>query len=210
MWHQLFSYVQENYISILFQIGSHLRISFFAIFVASAIGVPLGYVASKTEKLEKVVVAPFHILRVVPSLAILVILIPIVGTGAVPAIIALTVLALPPVIINTIVGFREVPQFMLECGKGIGMDDRTLFWKVRLPLAMSMIFAGIRTGLVEAVASATLAAKIGAGGLGEIIFTGLGLFRMDLLLLGGVLVAVLSFLCGFTFDRIGKRFRYIE
>ena len=141
----------------------------------------------------------------IPSLAILVLLIPIAGTGALPAVIALTILAVPPVLLNTIVGFRDVPPFMTESAAGIGMTDREILWKVRIPLALPMIFAGIRTALVEVIASAALAARIGAGGLGEVIFTGLGLNRMDLLLLGGTLVAALSLLCGGLFDALTRR-----
>ena len=108
-------------------------------------------------------------------------------------------------LLNTIVGFRDVPPFMTESAAGIGMTDREILWKVRIPLALPMIFAGIRTALVEVIASAALAARIGAGGLGEVIFTGLGLNRMDLLLLGGTLVAALSLLCGGLFDALTRR-----
>jgi osmoprotectant transport system permease protein len=154
--------------------------------------------------------APFQVLRVVPSLAILVLLIPVMGVGMAPAVTALTILAIPPILINTTVGFREVPEFMVECAAGIGMDDRSILWKVRVPMALPMTLSGIRTGLVEAVASATLAAKIGAGGLGEIIFTGLGLNRTDLLVLGGTLVALLSLGSGLIFDWISRRFSYFK
>ncbi len=206
MWQQMISYIQQNWGNILNQVADHLLISLLSIGVASLLGVPLGYLASKSEKAERFISAPFQVLRVVPSLAILVLLIPIMGVGMAPAVTALTILAIPPVIINTIVGFREVPEFLLECAQGIGMDEKSILWKVRVPMALPMILSGIRTGLVEAVASTTLAAKIGAGGLGEIIFTGLGLNRMDMLVLGGLLVAALSLLSGAVFDRIGKLF----
>ena len=98
---------------------------------------------------------------------------------------------------------------MTECGRGIGLSERQVLWKVRVPLALPMIFAGIRTALIEVIASATLAAKIGAGGLGEIIFTGLGLNRADLLIIGGALVAALSLGSGFLFDLVtGHVLRY--
>ena len=123
--------------------------------------------------------------------------------------VLLTILAFPPVILNTIAGFRQVPDYMIECAEGIGMTKREQLWKVRVPLALPMIFAGVRTGLVEVIASATLAAKIGAGGLGEIIFTGLGLNRSDLLILGGASVAILSLGCGALFDLVAARvFQY--
>ena len=148
-------------------------------------------------------------LRVVPSLAVLILLIPVMGTGIPPAVTALTILAIPPVLLNTVVGFRSIPDFMIESARGIGMTERELFRRVKVPAALPMILAGLRTALVEVVASTTLAAKIGAGGLGEIIFTGLGLYRMDLLVLGGGLVAILSLVSGGVFDILTRRlFRY--
>ncbi len=202
-------YILENHQDILEQLFTHLEISLLAVGVAVLIGVPLGYLASKSSLAEKILSAPFHILRVIPSLALLVLLIPVMGTGIAPAVTALAVLAIPPIMLNTIVGFLEVPAFMIESGAGIGMTERELLKYVRIPLALPMILSGIRTGMVEAVASATLAAKIGAGGLGEIIFTGLGLYRTDLLIIGGTAVALLSLLCGIAFDFLtGRLLKY--
>lgn len=208
MWTQMLEYIQGNGTDILIQLRDHLIISFLAVAIAALIGIPIGYFASKSEKSEHILTAPFQVLRVVPSLALLVLMIPIIGVGAVPAVIALAILAIPPILINTTVGFRQVPEFLLECSKGLGMTDKEQLWKIRVPLAMPMILSGIRTGLVEAIASATLAAKIGAGGLGEIIFTGLGLYRMDLLVLGGGLVALLSLGFGILFDLFSKKVSY--
>ena len=205
MWEKMIAYIMTHGDALLVQIGTHLWISLAALAAAILIGAPCGYLAADLPGIEKWISAPFHVLRVIPSLAILVLLIPIAGTGALPAVIALTILAVPPVLLNTIVGFRDVPPFMTESAAGIGMTDREILWKVRIPLALPMIFAGIRTALVEVIASAALAARIGAGGLGEVIFTGLGLNRMDLLLLGGILVAALSLLCGGLFDALTRR-----
>ena len=200
MWNDMIAYLQDNWPQILVQLRDHLAISLIALLVACVIGIPLGYFASKSEKSERLVTAPFQMLRVVPSLAVLVLLIPVMGTGALPATVALTILAVPPILLNTIAGFRQVPDFMTECGRGIGLTEQQVLWKVRVPLALPLIFAGMRTALVEVIASATLAAKIGAGGLGEIVFTGLGLNRADLLVIGGALIALLSLGCGFLFD----------
>ena len=209
MWNDLVTYLQNNAFDILVQVRDHLTVSLIALLIACAIGVPIGYFASESAKGERIMTIPFEVLRVVPSLAILVLLIPVLGTGTVPAAVALTILAVPPVLLNTIAGFRQVPDFMTECGRGIGLSERQVLWKVRVPLALPMIFAGIRTALIEVIASATLAAKIGAGGLGEIIFTGLGLNRADLLIIGGALVAALSLGSGFLFDLVtGYVLRY--
>ncbi len=212
MWEKMFTYIVTHGDSLLVQTATHLWISLAALTAAILVGVPCGYLAADLPGCEKGISAPFQVLRVIPSLAILVLLIPVAGTGALPAVIALTILAVPPVLLNTIVGFRDVPSFMTESAAGMGMTDREILWNVRIPLALPLIFAGIRTALVEVIASAALAARIGAGGLGEVIFTGLGLNRMDLLLLGGVLVAALSLLCGGLFDALTRhvlRYKYL-
>ena len=198
-------YISTHTMQLLGQIATHTGISLFALLVAAVIGIPCGYLASRSEKAELIVSAPFEMLRVVPSLAFLILLIPVRGTGLAPTIVALTVLAVPPILLNTIVGFRTVPDFMIESAMGIGMTDKEILHKVRIPAAMPMILAGVRTALVEVFASTTLAAKIGAGGLGEIIFTGLGLNRTDLLVLGGVLTAVLSLVAGGMFDALSRK-----
>lgn len=197
-------YIATHTGEILIQVRDHMLISLYALLIAVLIGVVAGYFASRSTSAEHMLNVPFSVLRVVPSLAILVLLIPVMGAGVRSAVTALTILAVPPVFLNTIVGFREVPDFIKESARGIGMTGRESLWKVEVPLAMPMILAGIRTALTEVIASATLAAKIGGGGLGEIIFTGLGLNRSDLLWIGGILVAVLSLGSGILFD-IGSR-----
>ena len=201
----MLEYMQTHSAQILEQFRSHLLISLYSLLIAVLIGVLCGYFASQSERAERWINLPFSIMRVIPSLAILVLLIPLMGTGVKIAVAALTILAIPPILLNTVVGFREVPDFMLESASGIGMNEREILWKVKVPLAMPMVLAGIRTAMVEVIASATLAAKIGGGGLGEIIFTGLGLNRSDLLLVGGLFVALLSLGCGFLFDLLTNR-----
>ncbi len=205
MLSQMMEYISTHGTEILIQIRDHLLISLLALAAASLIGVLCGYFASRSEKSERFISLPFSVLRVIPSLAILVLLIPVMGTGVRIAAIALCILAVPPILLNTIVGFREVPDFMLESADGIGMSERQSLWKVQVPLALPMILAGVRTAMTEVIASATLAAKIGGGGLGEIIFTGLGLNRTDLLLIGGILVALLSLGSGLLFDICSKK-----
>lgn len=205
MLKQMMEYIQTHTIEILIQVRDHVLISFYALLAAAVIGILCGYFASRSRRSERWISLPFSVLRVIPSLAILVLLIPIMGTGVKSAVTALTILAVPPILLNTIVGFREVPDFMLESADGIGMSERQSLWKVQVPLALPLILAGVRTAMVEVIASATLAAKIGGGGLGEIIFTGLGLNRSDLLLIGGILVALLSLGSGLLFDKCSKK-----
>lgn len=188
----------------------HLNVSILSLAAAILIAVPLGVACSRSPLLEKVSVGISGILRIIPSLAVLVVCVPILGTGVLPAVVALTVLAIPPILINTALGFRSVPADVLEAARGMGMDERLVFLKIKMPLAFPVSFAGIRTAASEVVASATLAAYIGAGGLGQIIFTGLGLMRTDLLVIGGASVAALSLLVGMLLSAIDRRMRPYE
>ncbi len=204
MLQKIIGYAAAHWEDILALTKDHLIVSAAALFAAVLVGIPGGYLASRSGAAEKAVVTFFSALRAVPSLAVLAFLIPFAGTGTVPAVIALTILAVPPVLLNTAAGFRGVPPFLLECAEGIGMDHRAVLLHVRIPQALPLILAGARSALCEVLASATLAARIGASGLGELIFTGLGLYRMDLLVIGGVLVASLSLASGALFDLFAR------
>ncbi len=202
-----FSTHSADYIQMVLE---HLNVSILSLAAAILIAMPLGIACSRSPLLEKVSVGVSGILRIIPSLAVLVVCVPILGTGVLPAVVALTVLAIPPILINTALGFRSVPDDVLEAARGMGMDERSVFFKIKVPLAFPVSFAGVRTAASEVVASATLAAYIGAGGLGQIIFTGLGLMRTDLLVIGGASVAALSLLVGMLLSAIDRRMRPYE
>lgn len=193
----------------LSSVWEHIGISAMAFAAALAVAVPGGCLCVRYKTLKRTLLPVFQTLRIVPSLAVLLLLLPIMGTGVRPAVTALVLLAIPPILMNTIAGLEGVPGFMLETAAGLGMTGRQVWRRVRFPLAMPMVLTGAKIAVVEIIASATLAAKIGAGGLGEIIFTGLGLYRTDLLLIGGVSVALLSLAGGLAFVVVGKiLFRY--
>lgn len=206
-------YFNNNFDTYMIAVKDHVLISLVSLIAAIIIGIPCGYVSVINKKIGSSLSSIFQVLRVVPSLAVLILLIPIMGTGTKPAIIALVLLAVPPILMNTVAGLKGVPDFMLETAFGMGMTTKQVLWKVKFPLAMPLILTGIKTAAIEIVASATLASKIGAGGLGDIIFTGLGLDRMDLLLIGGISVAVLSIAVGLFLDltdRVLLRYKYIR
>lgn len=191
-------------------VAQHLGISALSLALAVLIAIPTGILSTRFRWLERVSVSLWNTLRIIPSLAVLFLLVPFLGTGVRPAVIALVLLAIPPILVNTILAFQNLPRDVLEAATGMGMSARRLFWTVKVPLAFPTVFAGVRTAAVEIVASATLAAYIGAGGLGEIIFTGLGLMRSDLLWIGGLSVAVLSLLVSGGLDLIDKQVRRYE
>lgn len=213
IWLQIIDYFTNNMNAYLISVKEHIGISLLALMAAIIIGIPCGYACVKYKKYEKLIISIFQVLRIIPSLAVLILLIPIMGTGIKPAMTALVLLAVPPILMNTVAGLEEVPDFMLETACGVGMTDRQVLWNVKFPLAMPLILTGIKTATIEIIASATLASKIGAGGLGDIIFTGLGLYRIDLLLVGGISVAVLSIAAGLFLDLIDRlllQYKYIR
>lgn len=213
MYSQMITYFQDNSDSYLSAIWEHISISVVALLLALFLGILTGFLSVRYKRSQKFIFSLFQVLRIIPSLAVLLLLIPIMGTGTRPAITALVILAVPPILMNTVAGLEEVPSFMLETAAGCGMTEGQIWRKIRFPLAMPMISTGIKTAFIEIIASATLAAKIGAGGLGEIIFTGLGLNRFDLLFIGGITVAILSVSAGLIielFDRIVLRYKYIK
>jgi osmoprotectant transport system permease protein len=195
------------------KILAHLQISVLAVAIAVLIAVPLGIACSRRQRVQWLFTELFSLLRIIPSLAILFICIPFLGTGVLPATVALTILAVPPILINTILSFQTIPEAILETATGMGMGKPERFFAVEFPLAVPLILTGIRTATIEVIASATLAAYIGGGGLGEVIFTGLGLYRMDLLIIGGAAVALLSLLADLAFYLIHQcvtRYQRIE
>ncbi|KHD36219.1 glycine/betaine ABC transporter permease [Clostridium acetobutylicum] len=210
---QIIDYFNKNMGTYLASVRGHIKISLLALMVSIVIGVPLGYACVKYRRYEKAILIIFQSLRIVPSLAILILLIPIMGIGLRPAMTALVLLAIPPILMNTALGLEETPAFILETAYGMGMTEKQVLLKVKFPLAMPMILTGIKTAMIEIVASATLSSKIGAGGLGDIIFTGLALNRTDLILIGGISVAVLSILAGVLLnfiDRALLKYKYIR
>lgn len=201
----LSAYFQENAGRFWGMLLAHVRISLLALVVALLIGIPAGWLCVRHPRSQRYVTGLFSVLRVIPSLAILLLMVPILGTGAAPAVVALVLLAVPPVLMNTVAGLEGVPPFLLETAEAVGMTPGQVWTRVRFPLAMPMILTGVRTAAVEIVASATLASKIGAGGLGDLIFAGIGLFKTELLLIGGVSVALLSLATGLLFQLVERQ-----
>ncbi|MDC6327834.1 ABC transporter permease/substrate-binding protein [Staphylococcus auricularis] len=170
----------------------HIQLSFIALIIAVLIGVPLGILLTKTKKLSEIVMNIAAVLQTIPSLALLGLMIPLFGIGKVPAVIALVVYALLPILRNTYTGISEVNPSLVEAARGIGMKPGRRLTKVELPIAMPVIMAGIRTAMVLIVGTATLAALIGAGGLGDLILLGIDRNDTSLIVLGAIPAALLA------------------
>jgi osmoprotectant transport system permease protein len=202
---KILGYFSRHSADYLIAVGEHLQISFISVAFACLAGIPLGILCSRRRRVRFWITGIFATLRVIPSLAVLLLCIPLMGTGIKPAVTALTFLAMPPILINTALAFGSIPGPVLETAFGMGMSRRRTFFFIKVPLSLPLVLAGFKTAVVEVIASATLAAYIGAGGLGTIIFTGLGLLRSEFLLIGGISVAFMSILADFLLSRLERR-----
>jgi len=172
--------------------NQHLVLSATALIAALAVALPLALAISRSERAANAAIAGVNVLRTIPSLALLVIMLPFLGTGFLPAVVALTLYGLPAILINTYTGLRGVDRDIVEAARGLGMTDAGIIRRIEVPLALPVIFAGIRTAAVQIVSAATLAAFIGGGGLGELITAGMGVLDMPQLMVGGLAVALLA------------------
>ncbi|REC50382.1 ABC transporter permease/substrate-binding protein [Chryseobacterium pennipullorum] len=185
-------FVSEQHEKLLTQVVQHLGLTFLSLFLAIIVGLPLGILIARKRKLSGSVLGIAGILQTIPSIALLGFMIPAFGIGATPAIVALLIYALLPIIRNTYTGITEVDPTVIEAAKAMGMNRWQLLFKVQIPLAMPVIIAGIRTAAVINVGVATLASFVAAGGLGEFIFGGISLNNTNMILAGAIPAALLA------------------
>src|SRR5215470_17237258 len=186
----------------------HLEIVGIAILIAAGIGLPLGILMTRSPRMSRLILALANIVQTVPSLALFGFLIPlpfIGGSGTRTAIVALVLYSLLPIIQNTFTGISGVDPAIREAGRGMGMTDSQLLWKVEIPLALGVIFAGIRVATVIGVGVATIAAAVGAGGLGMYIFRGVSMVDSRVILAGAIPAAALALIADFGLGSIEKR-----
>lgn len=184
----------------------HIQISLLSLFFAVLISIPVGIYLTNKERIAETVIGASAVLQTIPSLALLGLLIPLFGIGKVPAIIALVAYALLPILRNTYTGIKEVDPSLKEAATAMGMNQWKRLIKVELPLAMPVIMAGIRTSMVLIVGTTTLAALIGAGGLGDIILLGIDRNNPSLIVLGAIPAALLAL----AFDFLLKLFERLS
>jgi osmoprotectant transport system permease protein len=195
-------YIQDNPDRFREALRTHIELSLYSLVIAILLFVPLGILAARSRRIGPSLIGLIAAARVVPSISVLFLLYPYrkeIG-GLLPfwprafvlALIALILLAGPPLIINTDAGLRSVPPAVIENARGLGMSELQVLRKVQLPLALPVIIAGVRTAAVEVIASATLAAFVGVGSLGRFITSGLTLLDYSLLFVGAIPIAILA------------------
>lgn len=170
----------------------HVTLCSLAIAIAVAIALPLGIALTRRPRLAGPALAAVNALRTVPSLALLVLMLPILGTGAVPSVVALILYGLPAILLNTMAGLAGVDRDVVEAATGQGLSRGQVLARIELPLAAPVMIAGVRTAAVQIVSAGTLAVFIGGGGLGELISSGMGLLDIPQLVAGALAVALLA------------------
>ncbi|HMD15122.1 MAG TPA: ABC transporter permease [Terriglobales bacterium] len=205
-----FYFIMQNRGQVLELTLEHLWLVGVSTLLAVLVGIPLGIMIARWPRWNKPVLAGANIIQTIPSLALFGFLLPVPWLGERVdrlAILALTLYALLPVIRNTYTGIRGVDPAVVEAGRGMGLTDRQLLFRVELPLAVSVILSGVRVAVVISVGLATIAAAIGAGGLGEFIFRGLAMVNNQLILAGAVPAAILALLADLSLGWIERRLR---
>lgn len=188
------------------KLREHIVLSVSALLIAIAIALPVALLVRNTPLGSAIAINVGNIGRAVPSLAILALALPLLGIGFKSALVALTALAIPPILINTSTGLREVGREVIDAARGMGLSGSQILTRIQLPIAAPVIFAGIRTSAVQTVASATLATFIGAGGLGDLIVEGLQRRGPEILLAGAFSVALLAIITEIVFGGLERVF----
>lgn len=189
-----YDYAAGNFDDLLSALQQHFLLILVPLAIGLVAGLPLGLWSARSRLASTALINFFNALRVIPSLAILFLAIPYFGLSFQSATIALTLLVMPPILINTDVAFRSIDPMVREAAYGMGMSMGQVLRSIEIPLALPVIIAGIKTATVEVIASATLAAFIGAGGLGTFIVRGFALYDNSILLVGAIPVALLALL----------------
>ena len=204
---EFLAYLAEKREVILLSTLRHIEVSLIAVVLSIVIAIPLGILITRYRKMAHLVVNSANIGQTVPSLAILGMVIPVLGIGLKPAVFDLVLRGVLPIINNTYSGIINVDRSAIEAGRGMGMRNRQILRWVELPLSFPVIMAGIRTATVLSISVATLAALIGAGGLGDLIFQGIVMADRNLLLAGSLPTAILAIGADLLLGGVEKRLR---
>jgi len=198
------AFLQEYGSQLLSKAVEHFYISMFALLLAIVVAVPLGILLSKTQRTANVVLTVAGVLQTIPTLAVLAIMIPIFGVGKTPAIVALFIYVLLPILNNTVLGVKNIDKNVIQAGQSMGMTKFQLMKDVEMPLALPLIISGIRLSSVYVISWATLASYVGAGGLGDLVFNGLNLYQPPMIISAAIVVTLLALVIDFILSLVEK------
>ncbi|RHW48201.1 choline ABC transporter permease [Bombilactobacillus bombi] len=196
------NFLAEHGSELILKAWQQIYIAAISLGLGIIVAVPAGVILAHFSRVAQIVMGITSMLQTIPALALLALMIPLFGVGAVPAIIALFIYSLMPILRNTYIGMQGVDPNVIDSAKGLGMTTTQLTFKVQLPLAMSVIMTGIRLSAVYVISWSTLASYIGAGGLGDFIFNGLDLFQTDLILGGTIPIIILAILTDYLLGKL--------
>lgn len=202
---RMIEFLNEYGSQLLVKTWEQLYISALAILLGTLFAVPIGILLTRAPKSAKFFIGIANIFQTIPSLALLAMMIPLFGIGKTPAVIALFIYSLLPIMRNTYIGLSNVDPNLIDSAKGMGMTANERLFYVELPLALPVIMAGIRLSTVYVISWATIASYIGAGGLGDLIFSGLNLFNPSLIIGGTIPVIILALLADFLLQKLEDR-----
>ena len=188
-------------------LGAHIALAFSAIFMAGIIGLVLGILINEKQRFAPAVMGVCNVLYTIPSISLLGILIPFTGIGNKTAVIALTIYGIMPMVRNTYAGITGVDPDIIEAAKGMGSTEKQILFRIKLPLAMGVILAGIRNMVVMVIAVTGIASFVGAGGLGVAIYRGITIYNPAMTAAGSILIALLALISDFLLGKLEKCFR---
>ncbi|MEX2742252.1 ABC transporter permease [Rhizobium mongolense] len=201
-----FSWIVNNSGAFINAFNRHLLMCVLSLGIAFVIAVPLGFSVARAPRAAFAVVNIAGALRSIPSLAILSATMPFLSIGLLPSMIALVVLAVPPLLLNTIIGIREIDTSVIDAANGMGMSTGQMLREIELPLAVPSILSSVRTSAIQVIGGAALASFIGGGGLGDFINAGIAIMNMPRLLVGAVPIALLAIFAELAFSALERVF----
>jgi osmoprotectant transport system permease protein len=206
MFEAAWQYVVEHPLAFARAFGVHVSLTVLALAIASLIAIPLAVVLNRRGGFAVLLgINTANVGRTLPSLAVLALVMPVLGTGFAPSLFALTLLALPPILLNAYTGLHGVDADVIDAARGMGLTPRQVLRDIELPIALPVIFAGLRTAAVQVVSGAVLTAFIGGGGLGDYITVGIAMMSLHLVLVGAIPVTLLSIGADALFGALQRR-----
>ncbi|MFD3162716.1 ABC transporter permease [Herpetosiphon sp. NSE202] len=190
-----FNYLVTEHTAIWQLLGQHVTISMLGLLIASLIALPLGLLVVRVRWLAGIVMALLSILYTVPSLAMLIMLIAVFGLSKTTVVVTLVIYAQVILVRNIVVGMQSIDRAVLEAARGLGMNAWQIWWRVELPLALPIMLAGLRIAAIMCIAISSIAAMIGVGGLGQLLFQGITFDRADMIWAGTISIAALALVC---------------
>ncbi len=202
---KMIQYISTYHDEILNHTIKHISMSFTAVLLACLIAIPLSFLVVNHKRTSKVVINIANVIQTIPSLALFAVCLPFLGIGSKPAIFALFLYALLPIIKNTLIGIRSTSPDVIKAATGMGMTKFQVLMKVEIPLAIPAIMGGVRIAAVTSIGLATIATLIGAGGLGSIIYQGLSLADNGMIFTGALISASLALIVDFLLGKVEKK-----